>query len=210
MTQPNHVIAAARHQAANQEMTMNVAREMPRFQSHKKVWALKIAVIIPKPNPDPTGNSAASSYGAAILPADTSYDSFEVTAEYVNKHQPHAGGYYVVYEDGYKSFSPAAAFESGYTPASDAPATLNTGQPAIKGYRNLSADEVALMNEIKAAGEQLRDLVNRVQIHINNQPAPAVPHSQVTNPGRWASIGQTDLQQGLMALTRAVAQPTSF
>ncbi|MCK9988658.1 MAG: hypothetical protein AzoDbin1_05130 [Azoarcus sp.] len=25
------------------------------------------------------------------------------------------GGYYVVYEDGYKSFSPAIAFESGYT-----------------------------------------------------------------------------------------------
>jgi hypothetical protein len=25
------------------------------------------------------------------------------------------GGYYVVYEDGYKSFSPASAFENGYT-----------------------------------------------------------------------------------------------
>ena len=29
---------------------------------------------------------------------------------------PEVGGYYVVYEDGYKSFSPAGAFESGYTP----------------------------------------------------------------------------------------------
>jgi hypothetical protein len=27
---------------------------------------------------------------------------------------------------------------------------------------------------------------------------------------RWASIGATDLQTGLMALVRAVAQPTSF
>lgn len=38
-----------------------------------------------------------------------------VSAEYMRKHEPHVGGYYVVYEDGYKSFSPAAAFEKGYT-----------------------------------------------------------------------------------------------
>ncbi len=87
---------------------------------------------------------------------------------------------------------------------------LNTGQPAIKGYRNLSQAEIDLMNEIKEAGEQLRHLVTRVQNHINSQPAPEVPHSQVTNPGRWAALAQTDLQTGLMALTRAVAQPTSF
>ena len=36
--------------------------------------------------------------------------------EYVAKHKLEVGGYYVVYEDGYKSFSPASAFESGYTP----------------------------------------------------------------------------------------------
>lgn len=27
---------------------------------------------------------------------------------------------------------------------------------------------------------------------------------------RWVAIGKTDLQKGLMALTRAVAQPTTF
>ena len=31
------------------------------------------------------------------------------------KHDPQAGGYYVVYADGYQSFSPAQAFEEGYT-----------------------------------------------------------------------------------------------
>lgn len=31
------------------------------------------------------------------------------------KHKPVAGGYFVVYEDGYESFSPAKAFEEGYT-----------------------------------------------------------------------------------------------
>jgi hypothetical protein len=27
----------------------------------------------------------------------------------------HVGGYFVVYDDGYTSYSPAAAFESGYS-----------------------------------------------------------------------------------------------
>ena len=39
----------------------------------------------------------------------------EDLADVVEKHNPEAGGYYVVYEDGYKSFSPAKAFEEGYT-----------------------------------------------------------------------------------------------
>lgn len=38
-----------------------------------------------------------------------------VTNAYMHKHQPELGGYYVLYEDGYESFSPAKAFENGYT-----------------------------------------------------------------------------------------------
>ena len=34
-------------------------------------------------------------------------------------------------------------------------------------------------------------------------PAPSLDQ-------RWVSIGATDLQTGLMALTRGVAQPTTF
>ena len=44
---------------------------------------------------------------AGLVPDDT--------PNYMHKHKPEVGGYYVVYEDGYKSFSPAGAFESGYT-----------------------------------------------------------------------------------------------
>lgn len=32
----------------------------------------------------------------------------------IGKHGPQVGGYYVVYADGYISYSPAAAFEDGY------------------------------------------------------------------------------------------------
>lgn len=38
----------------------------------------------------------------------------EVSDDYIKKHEPRIGGYYVLYEDGYESFSPAEAFENGY------------------------------------------------------------------------------------------------
>lgn len=78
--------------------------EMPRYQSHKKVWALKIATIEP-----------ASDGKAVVTPEEKGYARFVVDAAYVEKHEPKAGGYYVVYADGYKSWSPAEAFEDGYT-----------------------------------------------------------------------------------------------
>jgi hypothetical protein len=87
-----------------------VATEMPRYQCHKKVWALKIAQII-----DPTEERNQSDGSRVLVPAEAGYAPFRVPHEYVHKHNPHVGGYYVVYDDGYKSFSPASAFETGYT-----------------------------------------------------------------------------------------------
>lgn len=85
-------------------MNERVERELPHYQCHKKVRALKIASIQPV-----VGGSAN------ITPADKGYMEFTVDAEYVAKHKPQIGGYYVVYDDGYRSFSPAQAFEEGYT-----------------------------------------------------------------------------------------------
>lgn len=91
-----------------------VSREMPRYKSHKQVWALKIQSIVfdsdeaQKTNRETDGT-------ATITPAEEGYAPFRVDREYVRKHNPQPGGYYVVYADGYKSWSPAAAFEEGYT-----------------------------------------------------------------------------------------------
>ncbi len=80
-------------------------RELPRYKSHKIVHALKIHNI-----------DIDKETGAAVItPADEGYGPFAVDSEYMAKHKPQSGGYYVVYEDGYKSWSPAEAFESGYT-----------------------------------------------------------------------------------------------
>ncbi len=67
----------------------------------------------------------------------------------------------------------------------------------IKGYRDLSQEEIDLMNEIKAKGVELGELVAKLRATDGLDQ-------------RWVSIGATDLQTGLMALTRGVAQPTSF
>ena len=70
-------------------------------------------------------------------------------------------------------------------------------QPKITGYRQLNEAEAALMNEIKAEGVKLGELVAKLRATEGLDQ-------------RWVSIGATDLQTGLMALTRGVAQPTTF
>lgn len=40
---------------------------------------------------------------------------------WIKRHTPRVGGYYVVYEDGYTSFSPREAFEKGYAPITPHP-----------------------------------------------------------------------------------------
>jgi hypothetical protein len=87
-------------------------REMPVYQCHKRVWALKIAAI----KYDGEGEDRETDGSATITPADEGYAPFKVQHDYMRKHKPEAGGYYVVYQDGYKSFSPAEPFEEGYAP----------------------------------------------------------------------------------------------
>lgn len=67
----------------------------------------------------------------------------------------------------------------------------------IVGYRELNADEIALMNEIKETGVDLGNLVSELELNDELDQ-------------RWVAIGKTHLQQGLMALTRAVAKPGFF
>jgi len=85
--------------------------QMPKYQSHKKVWALKIKSIVR----DGEGEDRETDGSAMITPEEAGYAPFRVDGSYLFKHKPQVGGYYVVYEDGYKSWSPAEAFESGYT-----------------------------------------------------------------------------------------------
>lgn len=82
------------------------AAEMPRYKSHKEVHALKIRWV---ETPD-------GSIGERILHfTDEGFAPKAVSRQYSDKHDPRSGGYYVVYEDGYESWSPGDVFEAGYT-----------------------------------------------------------------------------------------------
>lgn len=86
---------------------MNVSAEMPKYKCHKEVWALKLEDV--KVYNDLNGKHFA------LYPEDKRYEPFFVEKDWFQKHSPEKGGYYVVYQGGYASYSPAADFESGYT-----------------------------------------------------------------------------------------------
>lgn len=85
-----------------------VSAEMPRYKSHKEVHALKIVSASPGPEP-----------GSVLLHFEHPFAPKLVDGVWASKRipegQPAAPGYLVVYEDGYTSWSPVEAFESGYT-----------------------------------------------------------------------------------------------
>ena len=67
----------------------------------------------------------------------------------------------------------------------------------IKGYRELNQDEIDAMNEVKAMGIKLSEIVEKLE---NNKDLDQ----------RWVESGKIDLQKGLMALTRSIARPEFF
>lgn len=73
--------------------------QMPRYKCHKEVWALKIDAVD----------------GGELRFTDSRYAPMYVGPAWVDKFNPQPGGYLVVYADGYRSYSPAKAFEEGYT-----------------------------------------------------------------------------------------------
>ena len=85
---------------------MPVAAELPRYRCHKKVWALKIAAI-----------EIHADKSATIAPAHSRYAPFDTVPGWCECWHGNESdlGYYVVYDDGYMSWSPTKAFEEGYT-----------------------------------------------------------------------------------------------
>ncbi len=91
----------------------DAAAEMPKYECHKKVHALQIARV----RTDEDGNRF-------LVPRDESYAEIPIRNTWYSKHAWSLGdggpidlcdGYYVVYADGYTSWSPRKVFEEGYT-----------------------------------------------------------------------------------------------
>jgi hypothetical protein len=78
---------------------MPLDRQMPQYQSHKKVWALRILSVEVN----------------TIHFMSSIYAPREVDPKIFSRYIPVSGDYFVVYDDGYESISPKKAFEEGYT-----------------------------------------------------------------------------------------------
>lgn len=83
---------------------MENAVELPRYKCHKGVRAAKVTAFR-----GPTGDDGT----LLVLGEIGGYKG--VSSEWMERFEPELGGYLVFYDDGYMSFSPAKAFEEGYT-----------------------------------------------------------------------------------------------
>jgi hypothetical protein len=72
--------------------------EMPRYKSHKQVWALEIDTV----------------NGHRLTFREKGYASIMCDGAMFTRYSPVPGDFYVQYDDGYKSFSPRKAFAEGY------------------------------------------------------------------------------------------------
>lgn len=97
---------------------------MPRYQCHKEVDAFEI------------GSISEKGWDYRLVPKDEALSPVLVDTEWVKRHKPQPGGYFVQYEDGYTSYSPKTAFEQGYT------LIVETAPPPAPGAMDVFPDEV--------------------------------------------------------------------
>lgn len=79
-------------------------KKLPKYRCHKEIQAGKIESI-----------TYLEDYQYRLTFTESGLPSVTVSSAYCAKHQPQVGGYYVLYEDGYESYSPADAFDKGYS-----------------------------------------------------------------------------------------------
>lgn len=85
----------------------------------------------------------------------------------------------------------------------------------VKGYRQLGADELAMMNELKRTSALFIEQLEIARKHVAEQYRAAnaadtgaeKARLEDAEPYRWLSMAKTDMQRACMAACRAVAQP---
>jgi hypothetical protein len=159
---------------------------MRQFECHKVVKAEKIDTVIRRG--DGTGGTLVLVTGQSI----------EVDRPYLAKHLPLAGGYFVEYEGGYRSWSPAEAFESGYTEQAAAPA-----EPTVYP---VPPDELARLEEAFTYHAPKGDQVIRYAALRGEAKVLAKLFLQLCPPGRERALARTHLEEAVMWANAAIAR----
>lgn len=95
---------------------------MQTYQCHKRVQAAKIVAI------------SVSQNGITLTYDDGHGETIYNDDKRIARYSPAVGDYLVEYEDGYQSFSPAKAFEDGYTLVQPSRPNPAHGAPKPPGY----------------------------------------------------------------------------
>lgn len=98
--------------------------QLPKWLCHKQVWAAKIHEIYGGIDEGLHDTRLVLDFGAGKEDA-----LVKVSDAWFDKHKPETGGYYVRYEDGYESYSPAKAFEDGYERINERTNVESTAKP---------------------------------------------------------------------------------
>lgn len=111
--------------------------DMQEFVCHKRVRAAKIRDIAIPITKDGARLQFHAGYGV---------DAVDVSESFLHRHHPEPGMYFVLYEDGYTSISPAEAFERGYSKTgSDTDGSVEVllagAEEKPDGYLKLDAEE---------------------------------------------------------------------
>lgn len=79
----------------------------------------------------------------------------------------------------------------------------------ISGYRELTQQEIDLMNEAKGLEAQCLALHQKIANHLGDQALDPSDHKRLeaSQGKRWCAIARTDIETGFMALVRSIAQP---
>lgn len=153
---------------------------LPKYKSHKVVEAFKIESI------EPEGDVfKLTGEGCAIL----------VSRKYEKKHKPKVGGYFVKYEDGYLSWSPAEAFEKGYT-------RVDRGSPVTRDERIL---------ETKRIRRDLQDLMRRIETVMPSRVS-CIAYERLEEGSMWLGkhlrgLADTDPYPNSMDPSNSIVDP---
>jgi hypothetical protein len=194
---PNYVKESAQSAWPLVELTDGTMMPMPQYKCHKVVCAVKILAISPIVEQD----------GCRRLISDLAGETMTIRVDhdYMQKHKPVPGGYYVVYQDGYRSFSPATAFEEGYSLMAR---TLTPGHQYLLGNFEsgsqflqfihkepvcIGAAELRTVNDGTTNEEVLRVIIDRLG-HMNSK-----------FPCRENSIVTTHIETALLWLQKRTA-----
>lgn len=163
---------------------------MKKFKCHKEVEADKIISIDTNSAKENTILHFAYSE-SVVVRNDWLYNACNGNSS--------IGGYFVRYSDGYISWSPAEAFEEGYTEISDKLTTAEHTEAhgdEIKTYNRLTDSQIAAVNRVKVKEAEIADLMTTLLTEVDLDP-------------RSKAQARTAYEQGSMYLIRAITQPDS-